>query len=160
MFLGLSGYRPVTAFIAPFIFISVFGLLVGGFLPYSYMFLTSFSVVLFISFRSWLIRFLYLISTEQFARLLIKKGHSLPINIFMFPIELVGIVIKPLSLAIRLYANLIFGHYIILFRFYYVIRYLGVFGYFLLVPLFLLELFVFFIQRFVFTYLVCIYFEE
>ncbi|MPM88846.1 ATP synthase subunit a [bioreactor metagenome] len=79
----------------------------------------------------------------------------------MIPIELMGLLIKPFSLTIRLFANMVGGH-VVLFAL------LGLLFYFqtyllslAIVPfsvfIYLLELLIAFIQAFVFTMLVSIY---
>jgi F-type H+-transporting ATPase subunit a len=79
----------------------------------------------------------------------------------MIPIELLGLVIKPFSLTIRLFANMTAGH-IVLFSLLGLLFYANT--YFLslaIVPfsifIYILELLVAFIQAFVFTMLVSIY---
>lgn len=81
-------------------------------------------------------------------------------KLFLFPLELLGILMKPLSLAIRLYANIMFGHFMIYFAYLLFRSLFGPLGFIPLIPLVILELGVFVIQRFVFTYLVCLYFDE
>ena len=79
----------------------------------------------------------------------------------MIPIEILGLLIKPFSLTIRLFANMTAGHIVLL-------SLLGLLFYFqnivlstAIVPfsvfMYLLELLVCFIQAFVFTMLVAIY---
>ena len=82
----------------------------------------------------------------------------------MIPIELLGLVIKPFSLTIRLFANMTAGH-IILFSLLGLLFYANT--YFLslaIVPfsvfIYILELLVAFIQAFVFTMLVSIYVSQ
>src|SRR5690606_16364068 len=41
-------------------------------------------------------------------------GVPVPMKIFLIPIELVGVIVKPVSLTIRLFANITAGHIIIL----------------------------------------------
>ena len=79
----------------------------------------------------------------------------------MIPIELMGLIIKPFSLTVRLFANMAVGH-IVLFALLGLLFYFNT--YFLalvIVPfsifILLLELLVLFIQAFVFTMLVSIY---
>ena len=82
----------------------------------------------------------------------------------MIPIEILGLVIKPFSLTIRLFANMTAGH-IVLFAMLGLLFYAN--SYFLslaIVPfsvfIYILELLVAFIQAFVFTMLVAIYVSQ
>ena len=157
--LGVSKVKPVTAFIAPFLFFTMLRLLIGGFLPYGPAFIVSLKVVFFICLSRYLIAFFYLILTENPLDLVWKKDFPLWLKIFIAPVELLSELIKPFSLSIRLYANIIFGHYI-LESVYFLVWYLGPAFYWLRAPLFVFELAVFIVQSYIFTYLVLIYFRE
>jgi len=79
----------------------------------------------------------------------------------MIPIEILGLIIKPFSLTIRLFANMTAGH-IVLFALLGLLFYFNMYALSLaIVPfsvfIYLLELLVAFIQAFVFTMLVSIY---
>ena len=88
---------------------------------------------------------------------IVPQGVPLPIAIFMFPIEIVGQLARPFSLAVRLFANMFAGHAIILI----LIGLILLFKSYLIAPLPVLgnvaimgfEIFVSFIQAFIFTYL-------
>ena len=97
------------------------------------------------------------------------SGSSLVLGLILVPIELISYVFKPISLAIRLFANMMAGHTLLkvvagfswslmsctgLLFFAYLIP-LAV-----LVPLFGLELGVALIQAYVFTLLTCIYIND
>jgi F-type H+-transporting ATPase subunit a len=79
------------------------------------------------------------------------------ISPILTPIELIGKLTKPFALAIRLFANMISGHVVLLA----LISLIFTFGSWLLVPapilialaISLLELFVAFLQAFIFTLL-------
>jgi len=84
-------------------------------------------------------------------------GMKLPITFILTPIELIGKFTKPFALAIRLFANMVSGHVVLLA----LISLIFTFGSWLLVPapilialsISLLELFVAFLQAFIFTLL-------
>ena len=84
-------------------------------------------------------------------------GMKLPITFILTPIELIGKFTKPFALAIRLFANMLSGHVVLLA----LISLIFTFGSWLLVPapilialsISLLELFVAFLQAFIFTLL-------
>jgi F-type H+-transporting ATPase subunit a len=84
-------------------------------------------------------------------------GMKLFISPILTPIELIGKVTKPIALAIRLFANMVSGHVVLLA----LISLIFTFGSWLLVPvpllmatgIVILELFVAFLQAFIFTLL-------
>ncbi len=88
-------------------------------------------------------------------------GAPIGLAPIMIPIEILGLVIKPFSLTIRLFANMTAGH-IVLFSLLGLLFYANTYILsFAIVPfsvfIYLLELLVAFIQAFVFTMLVSIY---
>jgi F0F1-type ATP synthase membrane subunit a len=70
-----------------------------------------------------------------------------------------GIFMKPFSLGIRMYLNVLFGYYTLWYVSLFLIK-LSFFFFILASPLIFLEICVFVVQSFVFTYLVGMYFEE
>jgi F-type H+-transporting ATPase subunit a len=84
-------------------------------------------------------------------------GMKLPITFILTPIELIGKITKPFALAIRLFANMVSGHVVLLA----LISLIFTFGSWVLVPapiliavsISVLELFVAFLQAFIFTLL-------
>ena len=98
---------------------------------------------------------------------LVPKGVPLWLYPLMFPIELMGLFIKTFALCIRLFANMIAGHIVILAFIGFIFIFgsinaalgLGVAPVSVLLVLFilLLELFVAFLQAYVFTFLTAIF---
>jgi F-type H+-transporting ATPase subunit a len=84
-----------------------------------------------------------------------------PITLIMTPVELIGKFTKPLALAIRLFANMIAGHVVVLA----LISIIFTFGSWLIMPapvlattgIMMLEIFVAFLQAFVFCLLVSVF---
>ncbi|OGC32564.1 ATP synthase F0 subunit A [candidate division WOR-1 bacterium RIFOXYB2_FULL_48_7] len=89
------------------------------------------------------------------------SGLPWPIFVLMIPIEIVSQLAKPFSLALRLFANMFAGHALLLI----LLSLIFVFKSYLILPLPLagdivflgFEVFVAFIQAFVFTYLSALY---
>ena len=89
-------------------------------------------------------------------------GVPVPMKIILAPIELLGTIIKPFSLMIRLYANITAGHIVIMS----IIGMMFVFSnwigsslsFFLAVVLGILELLVAALQAYIFTMLAALYF--
>ncbi|OGB89752.1 ATP synthase F0 subunit A [candidate division WOR-1 bacterium RIFCSPHIGHO2_01_FULL_53_15] len=92
---------------------------------------------------------------------IVPPGLPLPITLFMIPIEIVGQLAKPFSLALRLFANMFAGHAVMLMIF----ALIFVFKSYFILPLPVIgntavmafEIFVAFIQAFIFTYLSAMY---
>ena len=86
---------------------------------------------------------------------------KLPITVILTPIEIIGKLTKPFALAIRLFANMVSGHVVLLA----LISLIFTFATWLLVPvpialalgISLLELFVAFLQAFIFTLLASVF---
>ena len=92
-----------------------------------------------------------------YLQLIVPPGLPLPVALFLFPIELIGQLARPFSLAVRLFANMFAGHAIVLM----LISLIFIFRSYLVVPFPVIgntaimgfEIFVSFIQAFIFTYL-------
>lgn len=105
----------------------------------------------------------------HFFALFLPPGTSFILSLLLVPIELISYIFKPISLAVRLFANMMAGHTLlkviagfafslmgasgVLFFFHYV-------PLLILVVLFVLELAVAVIQAYVFTVLICIYLND
>jgi F-type H+-transporting ATPase subunit a len=84
-----------------------------------------------------------------------------PITLIMTPVEIIGKLTKPMALAIRLFANMIAGHVVVLA----LISLIFTFASWMIMPgpvfaataIMLLELFVAFLQAFVFTLLAAVF---
>ena len=97
-------------------------------------------------------------------------GVPIPIKFILIPIELVGILLKPLVLMIRLTANISAGHIVILAFVSLIIMFgqqstglgmgIGVGAVAFMVFMFFLELLVAFLQAYVFTLLAALYFGD
>jgi ATP synthase subunit 6 len=150
------------------VFFLVLSLNLIGLVPYSFT-LTShlavtlcFSLSLFIGVN--ILAFKY--HGVRFFSLFLPAGTSAVLALLLVPIELISYIFRPISLATRLFANMMAGHTLlkviagfgytlmsntgVLFLFHYV-------PLIVLIPLFGLEIAVAFIQSFVFMILLCIY---
>jgi ATP synthase subunit 6 len=153
------------------IFFFVLSLNLIGLVPYSFT-LTShlivtlaLSLAIFIGINIVCIR----IHGMHFFSLFLPPGTSIVLALLLVPIEFISYVFKPVSLSIRLFANMMAGHTLlkviagfaftlmgntgILFLLHYV-------PLLILIPLFGLELAVALIQSFVFSILICIYLND
>ena len=153
------------------IFLFILSLNLIGLIPYSFT-LTShlivtlaFSLAVFIGINIVCIR----IHGMHFFALFLPPGTSIVLALLLVPIELISYVFKPVSLSIRLFANMMAGHTLlkviagfawsmmacsgVLFLAHYI-------PLLILLPLFGLELGVALIQAYVFTILTCIYLND
>ena len=92
----------------------------------------------------------------------VPKSLARPLNVLFLPVEIMGAVFKPLSLSVRLFANTVAGHLIILVMLGLLLEFSG----FIVVPTFLFvvimyafEVFVAFIQAYIFSLLSTVYIE-
>lgn len=152
-----------------FFFISSMNLI--GLIPYSYTVTSHFIVTFSISFFIFIGMNIICLKTHklEFFSLFLPSGTSVMLAFLLVPVELISYIFKPLSLAIRLFCNMMAGHTLlkvfagfawslsgttgVLFLMHYV-------PLLILIPLFGLELGVALIQAFVFSLLTCIYLND
>jgi len=154
-----------------FIFFFILSLNLIGLVPYSFTLTShlivtlSLSLAIFIGINIICIR----IHGMHFFSLFLPSGTSFALSFLLVPIELISYIFKPISLSIRLFANMMAGHTLlkviagfaftlmgnvgILFLLHYV-------PLLILIPLFGLELGVALIQSFVFSVLISIYLND
>jgi len=151
----------------PFIFSLFMFILFGnllGMIPYSFTF-TSHIIV---TFAMAAVVFLgvtivgFAIHGAHFLSYFVPKGVPAVMLVLMVPIEVLSYLTRPLSLSIRLFANMMAGHTMVkVFAAFTVM--LGIFG---VAPLFInvaltgFEFMVAFLQAYVFTILTCMYLND
>lgn len=160
---GSEGMRYFPFVFSLFVFVLVLNLL--GMLPYSFT-VTSHIVVTFA-----LAALVFLVVTGiGFARhgvgylkLFVPDGVPLWLMPLIVPIELISYLIRPVSLSVRLFANMLAGHTMLKVFAGFIVS-LGVVGgiapFLVTVAFTGLEFFVAFIQAFIFTVLTCIYLND
>nr|ATE47026.1 ATP synthase F0 subunit 6 [Bombus breviceps] len=149
-----------------FLSIMIYILLLNLFSLIPYIF-TSTSHLLFnlsMSFSLWLAFLIYSIFNFPTKTL----SHLVPLNSpkylmnFMVLIELVSIIIRPWTLSIRLSANLISGHLILILLNNFLMNFMYILPFALIIQniMMILELAMAFIQSYVFSILLTLYFSE
>jgi ATP synthase subunit 6 len=153
------------------LFLCVLSLNFVGLIPYSFT-LTSHIVL---TFAVGLVIFtaLNIIGIKKngfrYFSLLLPSGTSIALSFLLIPIEFISYIFKPISLSIRLFANMMAGHTLlkVIAGFVYTLMSLGGFLFFvsyvpllILVLLIALEVAVASIQTFVFGILICIYIND
>ena len=93
----------------------------------------------------------------------VPKGVARPLNCIFFPVHLMGEIFKPVTLSVRLFANTIAGHMIILIMLGLLLQYNGI----VILPtavfvviMTAFEIFVAFIQAYIFSLLTVVYVES
>ncbi len=107
----------------------------------------------------------------------LTAGTKLPISLLLVPIEIMGTVIKPVALALRLFANMTAGHILVAVLFMFAVQGLGmlttwtvggvalggavtVISVVSAIAIYFLELFVAFLQAFVFMFLTTVFISQ
>jgi ATP synthase subunit 6 len=153
------------------LFLFILSLNLLGLIPYSFTLTSHLIVTFFISLSIFIginIICAKMHGIRMFA-LFLPSGTSVLLAFLLVPIELISYIFKPVSLSIRLFANMMAGHTLlkVIAGFAYVlmgnggllflIQYVPLL---ILIPLFGLELGVALIQSFVFSILICIYLND
>ena len=160
--IGEKGHKFFPLIFTLFAFI-LFGNLLGM-LPYTFTF-TSHIIVTFV-----LAIFIFLFVTLlgifihgfKFFGLFVPKGVPMLMLPLMIPIEIISYLSRPISLSVRLFANMMAGHTMLKIFAGFVFS-LGIFGVaplIVTVALTALEVLIAFLQAYVFTILTCIYLNE
>lgn len=152
-----------------FFFISSMNLI--GLVPYSFTITSHFAVTLSLSIMVFIAMNIICINTHKLAffSLFFPAGTSMALSFLLVPVELISYIFKPISLAVRLFCNLMAGHTLlkviagfawslvsssgVLFFFQFA-------PIFIIVPLYGLELAVGVVQSFIFCLLTCIYLND
>ena len=137
---------------------------VGGLLPYSYTPTSQIIVTFALAALAFIGITLVGIANQGvgFLKMFVPSGVPAVMLIILVPIEVISYFIRPISLSVRLFANMMAGHVLLKVLAGFVIL-LGAFG---IVPLLAivamtaLELLVAVLQAYVFTTLVCVYLND
>lgn len=167
--IGIKGAKFFPLVFCIFVYIVCLNLI--GLIPYSYTItshlIVTFSLALFIFIGINIITSRYH-GFEMFS-LFLPSGTSLALAFLLVPIELISYIFKPVSLSIRLFANMMAGHTLLKVIAGFAYTMMGLTGVLffihyvpllILIPLFVLELGVSLIQAFVFSVLICIYLND
>jgi|688.fasta_scaffold02062_9 ATP synthase subunit 6 len=141
-----------------------------GLIPFTYtitaqIFITlNVSLLLFISFN-----FMGILKYKlDFIQIILPSGLTLALNFLLIPIELISYLFRPISLAIRLFANIMAGHTLLKVICSFIYKFfnmefnliISIIPFFILFILYGLELFVALIQAYVFFILICIFLKD
>jgi len=141
-----------------------------GLVPYTFS-VTSQIVVTF-AFASLVITLVVVYGFYRngfgFLKLFAPKGVPLPVLVVLIPIEIISFLSRPVSLSVRLFANILAGHITLAVFGGFVTLLIGAGAWAVLAPvpilaivaLYALELLVACLQAFVFSVLTCVYLND
>jgi len=166
---GKKNYLYFPLIFTIFFFIVSMNLI--GLIPYSFTVTSHMIVTLCLSLSIFIGMNIISIQKHklEFLSLFLPSGTSFALAFLLVPVELISYIFKPLSLAIRLFCNMMAGHTLLkvfvgfawsLMSFTGVIFLLHFIPLIILIPLFFLEIAVALIQAFVFSLLICIYLND
>ena len=158
-----SGGKKFFPFIFTLFIFTLFGNILGM-LPYGYTFTSQIAVTFFMAMVVFLgVTLIGLFKHGlHFFSLFFPHGAPLFTAPILIPIELVSYLSRPISLSVRLFANMTVGHVLLKVLAGFVVA-LGIFGVVplvVLVAITALELLVALLQAYIFTILCCIYLHD
>lgn len=142
-----------------------------GLIPYSFTVTSHFIVTLMLSLVVFVVMNIVCVKRYKlkFFSLFLPAGTSFFLAFLLVPVELISYIFKPISLAVRLFCNMMAGHTLLkvfagfawnLINFSGIIFFLHLIPILILIPLYFLELGVALIQAYVFSLLTCIYLND
>lgn len=151
----------------PFVFSLFMFVLFGnliGMVPYSFTFTSHIAVTFALAAFIFIgVTFIALARHGwHFFTFFAPKGMPLALQLLLIPIEIISYLIRPMTLSIRLFANMMAGHTMLVIFAGFVVA-MGLFGFLPLalnIFFILLELLVAVLQAYVFTILTCIYLHD
>jgi F-type H+-transporting ATPase subunit a len=135
-----------------------------GLIPYSFTVTSHIIVTFALAFGVFLLATImgFVINGHKYLRLFLPKGVPVFLIPILVPIEIVSYISRPISLAVRLAANMMAGHTIIKVFAMFVVT-LGIWGIaplLFIVVLYVLETLIAFLQAYVFAVLTCLYIND
>ena len=142
-----------------------------GLVPFGYTITSHFVVTFVIGFSIFIGINIITIKTHKlgFFSLFLPAGTPLPLAFLLVPVEFLLYLFRPLSLAIRLFCNMMAGHVLLkivagsacsLMSFSGFLFFIHYMPFLILLPLLGLEFCVAIIQAFVFSLLICVYLRD
>lgn len=162
-------------YLFPYIFSVYFFILSAnliGFLPATFTITSHLSVTFFLALLLFIAIYAIMIAVlkQKFLSFFLPAGMSFGLSILLVPLEIISFFFRPISLAVRLFANIMAGHALfkIIIGFVYqmiattlpIMNIIQLLPIFILVLLFFLEIGVAFIQAYVFSVLTCLYLSD
>lgn len=174
MAVGTMGEKGKGFF--PFVFALFFFILAGnylGLLPFSFAFTSHIVVTVTLALMVFVLAIIVSLKNQglKFFAHFMPEGAPILMAPLLVPIEILSYLSRPISLSIRLFANMVAGHVMLeMFAAFTIMLaaglglavggFLGIFPILLNIALFALELLVGALQAYVFTILTCMYLQE
>ena len=135
-----------------------------GLIPYSFTVTSHIIITFAIAFGVFIFATIlgFVLHGFKYLRLFLPEGVPIFLAPLLIPIEIVSYISRPISLAVRLAANMMAGHTMIKVFAGFVVA-LGVFGiapFIFIVLLYILETLIAFLQAYVFAVLTCLYLSD
>ncbi len=159
--MGTAGIRYMPYVLTTFFFILIMNLM--GLIPYGSSATGNISVTAGLAVIAFIMIQVSAIRAQGFGHYLAHLTGGVPVFLWpiMIPIEILGLFTKPFALCIRLFANMTGGHLVIVSLFGLIFLFkswtIGITTAAFVVAINFLELFVAFLQAYVFTMLTCIF---
>jgi F-type H+-transporting ATPase subunit a len=165
---GKEGMRFFPFVFTLFIFILMSNLI--GLVPYTFS--LSSQIVVTFAFAAFVITLVVLYGLYRhgfgFLKLFVPHGVPAPVLVVLIPIEIISFLSRPISLSVRLFANILAGHITLAVFGGFVVMLLGAGAWSALAPIpilavvamYALELLVNCLQAFVFAVLTCVYLND
>ena len=159
---GEEGKRYFPIVFAIFMFV-LFGNLIG-LVPYSFTFTSHIIVTFALAFAVFLGVTVLAIARHglHFARFFVPPGVSVFLWPLLIPIEIISYLSRPISLSVRLFANMLAGHTLlkVFAGFVFALGFAGFVPLAFVVALSGLEFLIAFLQAYVFAILTCLYIND
>lgn len=165
---GKEGMRFFPFVFTLFIFILMSNLI--GLVPYTFS--LSSQIVITFAFATVVITLVVLYGLYRnglgFLKLFVPHGVPVPVLLMLVPMEIISFLSRPISLSVRLFANILAGHVTLAVFGGFVVMLLGAGAWSVLAPIpilavvamYALELLVNCLQAFVFAVLTCVYIND
>lgn len=128
--------------------------------PFNFPFTSQFGIILFFSLSIWW-RFIFFSLIKNFKGFFfhfIPQGAPIYLSFILFLIELISNLIRPVTLTVRLVANIISGHLLIILLSKLVFLFNPIFIIYIILNR--VEIFVSFIQAYIFCTIIALYYSE
>ena len=160
--LGKDGTKFFPLVYSLFMFILLCNML--GLIPYSFTVTSHIIITFAIAFGIFIFATIlgFILHGFKYLKLFLPDGVPIFLAPLLIPIEIVSYISRPISLAVRLAANMMAGHTMIKVFAGFVVA-LGIFGiapFIFIVLLYILETLIAFLQAYVFAVLTCLYLSD
>lgn len=159
---GPDGRKYFPLVFTTFLFILIANL--AGLLPYSFTVTSHIIVTFALAATAFLLITLVGIANHGigFLKMFVPSGVPPVMLVILVPIEVISYFIRPVSLSVRLFANMMAGHVLlkVLAGFVVLLGFAGIVPLVAISAMTALELLVAVLQAYVFTVLVCVYLND